>query len=132
VLSGQAGIGKTTIAVRVGHAVADAFPDGQLFADLGGLTSPQDPAVVLGWFLRALGVDAASVPPDVAERTALFRSLVADRRVVIVLDDAAGADQVRPLLPGTGASATMITSRVRLDALESGRTFDLQIGRAHV
>jgi transcriptional regulator with XRE-family HTH domain/tetratricopeptide (TPR) repeat protein len=127
VLSGQAGIGKTTIAVRVGHAVADAFPDGQLFADLGGLTSPQDPAVVLGWFLRALGVDAASVPPDVAERTALFRSLVADRRVVIVLDDAAGADQVRPLLSGTGASATIITSRVRLDALESGRTFDLQL-----
>jgi tetratricopeptide (TPR) repeat protein len=127
VISGQGGIGKTTIAVRVAHAVANAFPDGQLFADLGGLSSPEDPAVVLGWFLRALGVDPAGVPADVAERTALFRSLVADRRVVIVLDDAAAADQVRPLLPGTGASAAVITSRVRLDALESARTFDLQL-----
>jgi tetratricopeptide (TPR) repeat protein len=113
--------------VRVAHAVANAFPDGQLFEDLGGLSSPQDPAVVLGWFLRALGVDPASVPADVAERTALFRSLVADRRVVIVLDDAATADQVRPLLPGSGASAAVVTSRGRLDALESARTFDLRL-----
>jgi len=127
VISGQGGIGKSAMAVRVAHAVASAFPDGQLFADLGGLTSPQDPAVVLGWFLRALGVDPASVPAEVAERAALFRSLVAHRRVVIVLDDAAGADQVRPLLRGTGASAAVITSRVRLDALESARTFDLQL-----
>jgi transcriptional regulator with XRE-family HTH domain/tetratricopeptide (TPR) repeat protein len=127
VISGQGGIGKSALGVRVAHAVADAFPDGQLFADLGGPATPQDPAVVLGWFLHAFGVDPAGMPADVAERTALFRSIVADRRVLIVLDDAAAAEQVRPLLPGTGASAAIITSRVRLDSLESARTFDLAL-----
>lgn len=129
VISGQGGIGKTTTAVRLAHAAAHAFPDGQLFADLGGLSTPHEPGVVLGWFLRAMGVDPGSVPTDVAERSALFRSLVADRRFLIVLDDCAAADQVRPLLPGTGASATIITTRIRLDALETARTFDLQLFR---
>ena len=127
VISGQGGIGKTATAVKIAHMVATAFPDGQLFADLGGLSSPQDPAVVLGWFLRALGVEASSVPDEVAERTVLFRSLAADRRILVVLDNAAGADQVRPLLPGTGACATIVTSRDRLDAVESAQRFDLQL-----
>ncbi len=127
VISGQAGVGKTTTAVRVAHTLAEAFPDGQLFADLRGLRAPQDPAVVLGWFLRAMGVDATSVPVDISERTALFRSLLAHRRVLIVLDDAVAAEQVRMLLPGSGPCASLISSRDRLDALESGHTFELGV-----
>jgi DNA-binding SARP family transcriptional activator/tetratricopeptide (TPR) repeat protein len=117
-IHGTAGVGKTALAVHWAHRVRDAFPDGQLFANLRGFDSAQPPTqscTVLGWFLRALGVDP--IPHDVAERAARYRSAVAGRRVLIVLDNAATAEQVRPLLPGTSTCLVLVTSRNRLGGL---------------
>ncbi|MDT0307369.1 BTAD domain-containing putative transcriptional regulator [Streptomyces sp. DSM 44917] len=119
VVEGTAGVGKTALVVHCGHLVADDYPDGQLFADLRCF-DPQGPATpgeILGRFLRALGVPADRVPADTRERSGLFRSLLAKRRVLIVLDNAAHADQVRPLLPGSRGCAVLITSRRRLTGL---------------
>ena len=128
VITGQGGIGKTALALRVAHAVAGAFPDGQLFVDLGGSSRPQEPAVVLGRLLRALCVEARSFAgADVEERAGLYRSIVADLRLLIVLDNAADEHQVRPLLPGRGAAATLLTSRNHLAALEAARGFELSL-----
>ncbi|THA24718.1 tetratricopeptide repeat protein [Streptomyces sp. RKND-216] len=118
VLSGPPGSGKSTLAVHVAHRVRDAFPDGQLFVDLGGLSDrPREPVDVLAELLRSLGVIDAAIPADPAERAALFRSRLAQRRFLVVLDDAAAGAQVRPLLPGTGGSAVLVTSRRRLPGL---------------
>ncbi|MFD7014592.1 BTAD domain-containing putative transcriptional regulator [Streptomyces sp. NPDC059928] len=111
---GMAGVGKSALAVRWAHQVAPRFPDGQLFADLRGFDpnrDPLDPAGVLGEFLRTLGVGAADVPEGVAARSALFRSLLAGRRVLVLLDNARDAQQVRPLLPGTEGCLALVTSR---------------------
>src|ERR1043165_3293886 len=99
-LVGPGGIGKTALAVRWAHAIAGRFPDGQLFADLKGFsdTVPVPPSLVLHRFLRALGATAEDIPTDLDERVALFRSMLAGRRAVIVLDNARDAAQVRPLL----------------------------------
>ncbi|MFR9754654.1 BTAD domain-containing putative transcriptional regulator [Streptomyces sp. TR06-5] len=118
VLSGAPGSGKSTLAVHVAHRVREAFPDGQLFVDLGGMSDrPRDPSDVLAEMLRGLGVIDSSVPAELSERAALFRSRLAQRRLLIVLDDAAGAAQVRPLLPGTGGSAVLVSSRRRVPGL---------------
>ncbi|MFC6092687.1 AfsR/SARP family transcriptional regulator [Saccharothrix lopnurensis] len=118
VLVGPGGVGKTALAVAVGHAVSGLFPDGQVFVDLRGAhPDPADPHTVTGNVLRALGVDGTTLPADRAERTAMYRSHLADRAVLLVLDDAASEEQVRPLLPGTGRSATAVTSRRQLGAL---------------
>jgi DNA-binding SARP family transcriptional activator len=119
VLSGTAGVGKTALAVHWAHSVAGAFDDGQLYADLGGygagpLARPTD---VLEGFVRALGVPADRVPAEENERAALYRSLLADRRMLIVLDDARDAAQVRPLLPGASRSRVLVTGRGRLRGL---------------
>jgi transcriptional regulator with XRE-family HTH domain/tetratricopeptide (TPR) repeat protein len=117
-LVGPGGIGKTTAALAVGHLLAEEFADGQLFADLRGAhEEPVDPHVVLGRFLRALGMPPAQVPSDPDERLAAYRSLLAGRRLLLVLDDAAAEEQVRPLLPPTGGSAVIVTSRRHLGAL---------------
>ncbi|MER6915230.1 BTAD domain-containing putative transcriptional regulator [Streptomyces sp. NPDC000594] len=118
-VEGTAGIGKTALAVHCAHRVADDFPDGRLFIDLRGFDrlGAADPSEVLGSFLRALGVAAQHVPTDVLERGTRFRSLLATRRVLIVLDNAADAHHVRHLLPGAPGCAVLVTSRRALVSL---------------
>lgn len=117
-LSGLGGVGKTAVALKWLHSLRPQFPGGQLYADLGDQSpaGPTDPAEVLARFLRALGVPAAQVPATLAERVALYRSSTAERRLVVLLDDAVSAAQVRPLLPA-GGSVTVVTSRRRLPGL---------------
>ncbi|MFD4387679.1 BTAD domain-containing putative transcriptional regulator [Streptomyces sp. NPDC058486] len=118
VVAGIGGAGKTALAVHVAHLVRAAFPDGQLFVDLHGAGErPTDPHQVLGGLLRALGVPHHTVPGATEERAALFRSTLAGRRVLLVLDDAADAAQVKPLLPGDPACAVIVTSRGRFGAV---------------
>ncbi|WP_328609069.1 NB-ARC domain-containing protein [Amycolatopsis sp. NBC_00345] len=123
VLAGAGGIGKTALAVRLAHQVADGYPDGALFAFLRGTTNePRSADAVLGGFLRAFGVASDAVPADLDESACLFRSLVHGRRVLIVLDDAADEAQLRPLLPAGAGCAVIVTSRFSLTGLEQGRT----------
>lgn len=119
VIEGDAGLGKTGLAVQWAYSARENFPDGQLFARLHGFSagSPAEPADILQDFLVALGVPAGELPTGLDARSALMRTLVAARRMVIVLDDALDADQVTPLLPGAGSCATLITSRRRMVAL---------------
>ncbi|WP_412542149.1 BTAD domain-containing putative transcriptional regulator [Longispora sp. K20-0274] len=118
-IEGVGGVGKTALAVRWGHRVRDLFPDGQLYVNLHGYsaTDPVRPAEVLSGFLRALGVPAEEVPLDVETAAALYRSCLADRRILVVLDNAASPDQVRPLLPGAPHCRVVVTSRDRLAGL---------------
>ncbi|MGW4487510.1 AfsR/SARP family transcriptional regulator [Amycolatopsis sp. NPDC004368] len=128
VLSGAPGVGKSAIAVRVAHAVRDAFADGQLHVDLAGTSSsPRAPMGVLAELLRALGIHDAGLPRDLPERSALLRSRLAGKRMCVVLDDAGSAAQVRPLLPGTGACAVLVTSRVRLPDLDGAVAVDVDL-----
>ncbi|MDF5756206.1 AfsR/SARP family transcriptional regulator [Spongiactinospora sp. TRM90649] len=118
VISGVAGAGKTALALHWAHRAADVFADGQLFADLrGNGTGPVSPGVVLERFLRALGVTGDRIPADPEERAALYRSVLRGRRALIVLDAAASADQVRPLLPGGAGCCVVVTARRRLAGL---------------
>jgi DNA-binding SARP family transcriptional activator len=122
VLCGAAGVGKTTLAVHWGQVSRERFSDGQLYVNLHGFSGqePMMPARALTHFLRALGVPPGRVPADVDEAAALFRSLLADKEVLILLDNAASADQVRPLLPGAAGCLVLITSRNRLSGLVAG------------
>ncbi|RSO22259.1 AfsR family transcriptional regulator [Streptomyces sp. WAC 06725] len=114
-VGGIGGVGKTALAVHVAHAVRPFFPDGQLYVDLRGCgPCPVEPESVLGTFLRALGVSDCAIPVGVSERAALYRSVLDGRRVLVLLDNARDAAQVRPLLPGTDGCAALVTSRNRL------------------
>jgi DNA-binding SARP family transcriptional activator len=120
VITGPAGVGKTALAVAWGHRHADDFPDGVLFAELRGLAGddrPAGPADVLEHFLLALGVLPDAVPGAREDRLGLYRSLLARRRVLVVLDDAASPEQVLPLLPSGPGSVALVTSRLGLGAL---------------
>ena len=126
VISGLPGAGKTALMVHAGHVMRPFFPDGQLWAQLDGASDrPRDPGDVLGELLRALGVHGSVIPAGAEERAALLRSRLADRRVLIVVDDAASAAQVRPLLPGTAGCAVMVTSRRQLADLAGARLLPL-------
>jgi DNA-binding SARP family transcriptional activator len=118
VITGPGGAGKTSLAVHAAHDVAGHFPDGQLFADLhAGTGHPVSSMRILERFLRALGVPGPQIPDSLDERAEIYRDLLADRKALVVLDDAAGESQVLPLLPGTPAAAVLITSRQRLGGL---------------
>ena len=110
VIAGTAGVGKSALAVHWAHEVAGNFPDGQLFVNLRGYDPdrPMPAADALAGFLRALSVPGRDIPPDAAERAALYRSLLAGRRMLVVLDNAGSAEQVRPLLPGTPTCAVVV------------------------
>jgi DNA-binding SARP family transcriptional activator len=116
-LSGRGGVGKSSLAIRVAHVLNEDFEDGVLYAELGGSTGPDRTARQLARFLRALGVPGTAIPDDLGERGALYRSCLAARRVLVVLDDVANEEQVLPLLPGSPTCAVITTSRHRLTGL---------------
>ena len=131
VITGQGGVGKTSTAVHAAHGAAHHFPDGQLFADLhGGSSHPVGPMRVLERFLRALGVPGSQMPEGLDERAEVYRSLLAHRKVLVVLDDAVGESQVSPLLPGSGAAAVIITSRRRLAGLAGAAHVEVDVFEA--
>nr|WP_232376618.1 BTAD domain-containing putative transcriptional regulator [Amycolatopsis aidingensis] len=128
VLTGAPGVGKSALAVRTAHALRPWFPDGQLHVDLAGTAPfPRSPVDVLPELLHALGVRDANIPADLAERAALLRSRLSGRRMCIVLDDAASSAQVRPLLPGAGGCAVLVTSRLRLPDLEGAHPAEVDV-----
>ncbi|MFB4315238.1 BTAD domain-containing putative transcriptional regulator [Actinomadura sp. 21ATH] len=128
VVNGTAGVGKTALAVHVAHRAAALFAHGQLYAVLRGPGSrPVDPAEVLAGFLRILGVADEHVPPSLDERSSLFRSRIAGRRVLLLLDDTMDDAQLRPLIPGTPGCAVLVTGRVPLAGLTGARTLRLDV-----
>ena len=127
-IGGMAGVGKTTLAVHAAHRLAAGYPDGQFFLPLHGHTPghrPADPADALASLLLAAGVPARQIPPGVEPRAARWRDFLAGKKVLLVLDDAAGHEQVEPLLPGTPGSTVLVTSRRRLAALEDAAVVSL-------
>jgi tetratricopeptide (TPR) repeat protein/transcriptional regulator with XRE-family HTH domain len=120
-IDGMAGIGKTTLAVHAAHQLADKFPDGQFYLPLHAHTPgqrPVDPADALTSLLLTAGLSAQQIPPELEARAAVWRDHVAGKKILLLLDDAAGHEQVRPLLPGAAGSLVLITSRRRLAALD--------------
>jgi len=129
VVVGPGGVGKTALALAWGARGGDRFPDGQLYADMRGF-SPETaviPEDALSAFLRALGVTPERVPVELAEQTSLFRTMTAGKRLLIVVDNALSAAQVRPLVPASAGCMVLVTSRLRLDGLfsEGARFVDL-------
>ncbi|WP_197523196.1 BTAD domain-containing putative transcriptional regulator [Actinokineospora pegani] len=125
VVSGFGGAGKSALAVHAAHLLRGHYPDGQLFADLRGSDRDLGAFEVLGRFLGVLGVRGAELPTTLDERAELFRRTVSGRRVVIVLDNARGEHQVRPLLPGEPRCLVLVTSRSRLTGLEGAEPVEL-------
>ncbi|MEY9855894.1 DNA-binding SARP family transcriptional activator/Flp pilus assembly protein TadD [Catenulispora sp. GAS73] len=129
-IDGMAGVGKTSLAVRLAHRLADDYPDGQLYLDLHAHTVGQEPltaATALDRLLRAVGVPGDRIPVEAEERAATWRAELADRRMLLVLDNASGAAQVRPLLPGTAGSLVLITARRRLPGLQDCEFLSLDV-----
>jgi tetratricopeptide (TPR) repeat protein/DNA-binding SARP family transcriptional activator len=129
-IDGMAGVGKSALAVHVAHRLADRFPDGQLFVDLHGHTPGYPPRTVndaLDALLRGLGVPNQQIPPDPEERAAFYRGRLAGTRTLILLDNAKGERQVRPLIPGTAGCLVLITSRRKLKGLDDALSLSLDI-----
>jgi tetratricopeptide (TPR) repeat protein/transcriptional regulator with XRE-family HTH domain len=127
-VGGMAGVGKTTLAVHAAHRLAPDFPDGQLFLPLHAHTpgqQPVDPSSALASLLLTAGIAAGQIPQGLEERTRLWRDHVAGKRLLLVLDDAASHEQIRPILPGTGGSLVLVTSRRHLTALEDAHAVSL-------
>ncbi|MFL6126422.1 AfsR/SARP family transcriptional regulator [Actinophytocola sp.] len=127
VVTGRAGVGKSTLAVHIAHRTHAAhFPDGQLYCNVAGMRgTPATPADVLGRFLRALGVPGASIPDDLDERAKMYRTLLDGRRMLIVLDDVTAEHQIVPLLPGSDRCAVIVTSRARLTGVPGARLLEV-------
>ncbi|MCG8926419.1 BTAD domain-containing putative transcriptional regulator [Lentzea sp. CC55] len=129
-IEGMAGVGKTKLAVRAAHQLVRRYPDVQLWADLHGFDAdelPADPSAVLESFLRLLGVSGAQIPESLEERAALYRDRLAGKRALVLLDNAAGEDQVLPLLPGGATCMVLITSRRTLLRLDGVRSLFLDV-----
>jgi DNA-binding SARP family transcriptional activator len=125
VITGPPGAGKTALAVKAAHLASAEFPDGQLYTGLGGIGQAREPVEILRELLLSLGVPSTRVPAGLAERAALYRSVLAGRRVLLLADDASSAAQVRPLLPGTAGSAVLVTSSSRLADLEGASSLSV-------
>ena len=129
-IDGMAGVGKSALAVRAAHLLADRFPDGQLFLDLYGYTqgmAPRDPADALASMLASLDVPPEKIPAELDARAAVYRARLAGTRTLILLDNAAAEAQVRPLIPGDAGCLVLITSRKRLKALDGACTVPLDV-----
>ncbi|MGB7087567.1 MAG: NB-ARC domain-containing protein [Phormidesmis sp.] len=131
-VSGMAGVGKSALAICAAHRAIEQFPDAQLYVNLQGVNlqgmnaQPRDPSDVLSEWLRALGLDGSEIPPTLPERIKCYRSQLAGKRALVLLDNAHNEDQVRPLLPGTSGCAVIITSRHSLSALAGMREIALR------
>lgn len=130
VISGPPGVGKTSAALAWLHRTSADYPSGQLYVDLHGNSTdrPVGPSTVLSWFLHALGFSPDQVPADLAEQTALYRTVTADRRIAVLCDNALSAAQVRPLLPASPDSVCLVTSRWRLTSLVLDGAVPLPLG----
>ncbi|MFI9526074.1 AfsR/SARP family transcriptional regulator [Micromonospora rosaria] len=129
VIAGKPGIGKSAMATHIAHRLGgERFPDGQLYCDLRGAGSePVSAKDALGRFLRALGIPGPVIPDDTDERAEMYRTLLATRRMLVVLDDAANERQISPLLPGSSSCAVLVTSRSRLTALPGAQRVELDV-----
>jgi hypothetical protein len=124
-ISGRGGVGKSALALRAAHELAASYPDGHLYVDLQGAAGKEQGRAVLARLLRALGADRSTIPDDPAERAELYRSWLAGRRLLLVLDDVASEQQVMPLLPGSPTCAVLLTSRTRLSGLSGAHWIEV-------